>query len=257
MNTALRRVIFFVALLALWEISYRLNLQLEFMPVRSFPSFGGVLEQLYMGFFGEHKTLLFAVFTSMKRLIIGFILALMIGTLLGILLSRYKWVDETLGALIIALQSIPSIVWLPLAMIWFGRNDFAIIFIMVIGGTWSMALNTRMGFKNVQPILLKAAQTMGYGGFLLFRKVIFPASIPYALTGARLAWAFNWRALIAAELLASGGLGYTLQYATNFFNMNLVVAIMLIISVLGIIADQLFFQRVEKRVLTRWGLERV
>ncbi len=256
MNTALRRVIFFIALLALWEISYRLNLHLEFTPVRSFPNVLGVLEQLYIGFFGEHKILLFAVLTSMKRLIVGFILALIIGTLLGIMLARYKVVDETLGALIIALQSIPSIVWLPLAMIWFGRNDMAIIFIMVIGGTWSMALNTRMGFKNVQPLLIKAAQTMGYSGFPLFRKVMFPASIPYALTGARLAWAFNWRALIAAELLATGGLGHTLQYAADFFNMNLVVAIMVIISILGIIADQLFFQRVEKRVLTRWGLER-
>ena len=206
MNTALRRVIFFIALLALWEISYRLNLHLEFTPVRSFPNVLGVLEQLYIGFFGEHKILLFAVLTSMKRLIVGFILALIIGTLLGIMLARNRWVDETLGDSI-ALQSIPSIVWLPLAMIWFGRNDMAIIFIMVIGGTWSMALNTRMGFKNVQPLLIKAAQTMGYSGFPLFRKVMFPASIPYALTGARLAWAFNWRALIAAELLATGGLG--------------------------------------------------
>lgn len=220
-----------------------------------FPEPLGVVNQLYIGFFGEHKILFYAIFTSMKRLIIGFILAITIGTLIGMWLASSKWIDETLGSLIIALQSIPSIVWLPLAMMWFGRNDAAIIFIIVIGGTWSMALNTRMGFKNVQPLLIRAAKTMGYKGFQLFRKVSFPASVPYALTGARLAWAFNWRALIAAELLATGGLGSTLLLATDFFNMNLVVAIMIIISVIGIIMDQLVFQRIEKRVMKRWGLE--
>ncbi|GGK28795.1 sulfate ABC transporter permease [Caldalkalibacillus thermarum] len=257
MTTILRKLLFFMALIVIWEVTYRLNLHFEWMPTRSFPDLMGVLEQLYIGFFGEHKILLYAIFTSLKRLFTGFALALVIGTVLGILLARYKAVDDTLGSLIIALQSVPSIVWLPLAMIWFGRNDMAIIFIIVLGGTWSMALNTRMGFKNVQPLLLRAARTMGYSGFELFRKVTFPASIPYALTGARLAWAFNWRALIAAELLATGGLGSTLLFAADFFNMNLVVAIMVIISVMGIIMDQLVFQRVEQRVLTRWGLERV
>jgi NitT/TauT family transport system permease protein len=245
-----------MVLIAIWEITYRLNLQFTWWPTRMFPEPLGVVNQLYIGFFGEHKILFYAIFTSMQRLLVGFILAISIGTLIGMWLARSKWVDETLGSLIIALQSIPSIVWLPLAMMWFGRNDAAIIFIIVIGGTWSMALNTRMGFKNVQPLLLRAAQTMGYKGFQLFRKVSFPASVPYALTGARLAWAFNWRALIAAELLATGGLGSTLLLATDFFNMNLVVAIMIIISVIGIIMDQLVFQRIEKRVMKRWGLEK-
>lgn len=186
----------------------------------------------------------------------GFILAIVIGTLLGMWLSRSKWADETVGTLIIALQSIPSIVWLPLSMMWFGRNDMAIIFIIIIGGTWSMALNTRMGFKNVPPLLLRAAKTMGYQGFQLFRKVTFPASIPFALTGARLAWAFNWRALIAAELLATGGLGSTVILATDFGNMELVVGIMVIISIIGMIMDQLVFQRIEKKVMQRWGLEK-
>lgn len=192
----------------------------------------------------------------MKRLVVGFILAIVIGTLLGMWLSRSKWADETVGTLIIALQSIPSIVWLPLSMMWFGRNDMAIIFIIIIGGTWSMALNTRMGFKNVPPLLLRAAKTMGYQGFQLFRKVTFPASIPFALTGARLAWAFNWRALIAAELLATGGLGSTVILATDFGNMELVVGIMVIISIIGMIMDQLVFQRIEKKVMQRWGLEK-
>jgi NitT/TauT family transport system permease protein len=244
-----------MGLIVIWEIIYRLNIQHGMWGTR-FPGPIPSFQQLYLGFFGEHKLLLFAVITSMKRLVVGFLLAIFIGTLIGMWLARSKWADETVGSLIIALQSIPSIVWLPLAMMWFGRNDAAIIFIIVIGGTWSMALNTRMGFKNVQPILLKAGQTMGYNGYQLFTKITFPASIPYALTGARLSWAFNWRALIAAELLATGGLGSTLLLANDFFNMELVIAIMIVISVIGIIMDQVVFQRIEKKIMTRWGLEK-
>lgn len=251
MNIALKRLLFFGGLLIIWELVFRLKL----WPPTMFPGPLGVTEALFTGI--KEGTLVLATLNSMKRLLLGFILAIIIGTLIGVLLAKYKWADETLGSLIIALQSIPSIVWLPLAMIWFQFSEKAIIFVVVLGGMWSMIMNMRMGFKNVQPILIKAAKTMGSSGFDLFRRVMFPASIPYAITGMRLAWAFSWRALMAGELIGPGpGLGYMLMFSRDLGNMDLVVALMVIIAVIGAIMDYLVFQPIERKVLTRWGLEK-
>ncbi|HAQ06005.1 MAG TPA: ABC transporter permease, partial [Bacillus bacterium] len=212
------------------------------------------LEALVTGF--QDKTLIYDLAASFKRLGIGLGLSLVIGTGLGVLLAKSKTADETLGTVILALQSVPSIVWLPLAIMWFGMNEKAVIFVVVLGGTFVMTLNLRVGIKNVSPLYIKAARTMGSTGFDLFVRVIFPASIPYVVTGARLAWAFAWRALMAAELLSTGpGLGYTLRFASDFGNMALVIGVIFIIGIIGTIVDQLIFQRIEKSVIHRWGLE--
>src|SRR5690625_4312438 len=98
---------------------------------------------------------------------------------------------------------------------------------------------------------------MGAKGMDLFLKVVIPASIPYAVTGVRLAWAFSWRALMAAELLSTGpGLGFTLSYASDFNNMSLVIGIIIIIGFIGAVVDQFIFYRIEQKVLTRWGLQK-
>lgn len=170
------------------------------------------------------------------------------------LIGVSKLADETIGSLVIALQSVPSIVWLPIALVLFQGGPGAIYFVVILGGTWAMTLNVRMGIKNVQPILIRAAKTMGYKQTELIWKVMLPASIPSALTGARLAWAFGWRALMAAELIGRGGLGRTLMDARDFFNMDLVVAIMIIISCIGLIVEYFIFSKIEKKVLSRWGL---
>ncbi len=217
-----------------------------------FPSPLLAVRELYLGFF-ETGILSAAVMTSFGRIGLGFALAVLIGATLGILLARSKIADETLGSLVIALQSVPSIVWLPLALVMFQGGNMAILFVVVLGGTWAMTMNTRMGIKNVQPLLIRAARTMGYKGSELVWKVMLPASIPAALTGVRLAWAFAWRALMAAELLGRGGLGRTLMDARDFFNMNLVIAIMIIIAVTGLIVEYLIFQPIERKVLARWG----
>ncbi|MCT8139518.1 ABC transporter permease [Anaerobacillus sp. CMMVII] len=254
MTTTLRRLAFFTALIAIWESIYRINMTLEFRSTRGFPSPSGAIEQLYKGFF-ESGILSNALITSLQRISIGFALALIIGAALGILLGQSKLADETIGSLVIALQSIPSIVWLPIALIIFGpAGNVAIIFIIVLGGTWAMTMNMRMGIKNVQPLLIRAARTMGYSGSELIWKVMIPASIPAALTGARLAWAFGWRALMAGELLGRGGLGRTLLDARDMFNIDLVIAIMVIISTIGLFVEYLIFNPIERKVMTRWGL---
>ncbi|SEN12861.1 NitT/TauT family transport system permease protein [Mesobacillus persicus] len=250
MHPTLKRIIFFTSIIAFWEIGSRLEL---WMPI-ILPSPTMVLNALVTGF--EDKTLIYDLVASFKRLAIGLALSLLIGSALGVLLAKSKSADETIGTVILALQAVPSIVWLPLAIMWFGMNETSVIFVVVLGGTFVMTLNMRSGIKNVHPLYIKAAQTMGSKGWDLFVRVIFPASIPHVVTGARLAWAFCWRALMAGELLSTGpGLGYTLRFASDFGDMALVIGVMIIIGVIGYIVDQLIFQRVEKTVLKRWGLE--
>ncbi|MDZ5712692.1 ABC transporter permease [Jeotgalibacillus haloalkalitolerans] len=249
MQPAVKRIIFYVLLFSIWQGAvYVFDVSPSLLPAPT-----DVFASLYEGF--SNLTLVYDLAASFRRLFIGLAIALVLGLLLGVLLAKSKTADETLGSLILALQSVPSIVWLPLAIMWFGLNEMAVIFIVVLGATIVMTINVRTGIMNVPPLFIKAAKTMNYRGFRLFRKVTIPASIPYAVTGIRLAWAFAWRALMAGELLSTGpGLGYSLRFASDFGDMSRVIAIMLMIMLIGIIVDLLFFQRVEKKVLKKWGL---
>ncbi|MGM0836773.1 MAG: ABC transporter permease [Bacillota bacterium] len=250
MKPGVKRLIFFATLFIVWELLVRMiGWSPDLMPKPS-----NVADALITGF--ADKTLIYDLVASFKRLAVGLAIALVIGTLLGIWLAKSKTADETLGTLVLALQSVPSIVWLPLAIIWFGFNETAIIFIVTLGGTLVMTINMRMGIKSVPPLYIKAASTMGATGIEMFWKIILPASVPYAVTGARLAWAFAWRALMAAELLSMGpGLGYTLKYAADFGQMSLVFGVIIIICVIGSVVDLVIFQRFEKNVIRRWGLD--
>ncbi|WP_442600191.1 ABC transporter permease [Neobacillus sp. D3-1R] len=250
MQRTIKRIIFFALLLVIWQMVVRgLDISSALMPAPT-----DVSNALVQGF--SDKTLIYDILASFRRLAIGLSIAIVIGIGLGILLAKNKTADETLGTLILALQSVPSIVWLPIAIMWFGLNESSVIFIVILGATLVMTINMRIGIKNVPPLYIKAAQTMGSRGIDMFTKVIFPASIPYAVTGVRLGWAFAWRALMAGEILSTGpGLGYTLKYASDFGNMSMVIGIMIIIGVIGTIVDIIFFQRIEQNVIRRWGLE--
>lgn len=218
-----------------------------------FPSPLTVVKTLVAGF-GD-GTFIIALAASFQRLLAGYFLAVLIGTVLGVLIARSRIMDETLGMLVIALQSVPSIVWLPLALLWFGMGEPAIIFVVVLGGTWTMTTNAAAGIRNVPPVLVRAARTMGASGLALFTKVIFPAAIPYFITGMRLSWAFAWRGLMAGELIGSGsGLGQMLMFGRDVGNMSLILAIMVIIAVIGTTLDSIAFRRIEHTILKQWGL---
>ncbi|MBO0586983.1 ABC transporter permease [Sporosarcina sp. E16_8] len=249
MTTFLRRTLFIGILAVIWEVTSRLSSLPDFM----FPSLSQVLQTLYTGIVsGQIMT---AILTSMSRLLIGFTIATVLGLFLGYLIWRSKLVEDTLGFLITALQSIPSIVWFPLAIIWFGLNDFSILFIVTIGATWTMTINATSGFKNVPRLYQQVAKTLGSGGFHFLRTVIMPASVPQLIAGLRIAWAFSWRALMAGELLGGGGgLGYLLEMGRSLGQMDLVISVMLIIGVIGTIMDNLVFLRLERSVQKKWGI---
>ena len=250
MRLLTKRLVFYVALFAVWELAIRLfGISPVIMPAPTdvFRALGEMI--------GE-GTIARDLGASFMRLAVGLVIALLIGLALGILLAKSKTADDTLGSLILALQSIPSIVWLPLAIMWFGLNEKSVIFIIVLGSAIVMTINVRTGIQNVSPIYIKAARTMGSSGPDLFFRVLLPASVPYFVTGIRLAWAFGWRALMAGELLSTGpGLGYTLKYASDFGRMDMVLAIMIVIGIIGVTVDLLLFQRFEQRVRVKWGLE--
>lgn len=202
-------------------------------------------------------TFIIALGASFKRLAIGYTIALLLGSILGIFIATFRLVEDTLGSLVLALQSVPSIVWLPLALLWFQGGEASIIFVVALGGTLPMTINATAGIKNVQPIFLRAAKTMGVQGVSLFWKVSIPAALPYFITGLRLAWAFAWRALMAGELIGTGtGLGQILMFGRAMGSMEMVIAVMVIIAMIGSIMDQMVFRKLEDKVLTRWGLQK-
>ncbi len=180
----------------------------------------------------------------------------MVGTLLGFLFARYRILDDTIGFLVVALQTVPSIAWLPFAIIWFGLTDTSVIFITALGATWTMAMSSRTGILNIPRIYLKAAQTMGVGnGLRMFWQIMVPAAFPHLINGVRVAWAFAWRALVAGELIARGvGLGQMLQDGRNLGDTAMMLCIVIIIAVLGTISDHFFFKRLEDTILVRYGL---
>ncbi|AXH99518.1 ABC transporter permease [Sporosarcina sp. PTS2304] len=249
MTTALRRIVFLGILVAIWEVTSRVSELPDFM----FPSFTQVMSTLFSGLISGQ--ILIAIGASLSRLLIGFTIASVLGLILGYLIWRYKLIEDTLGFLVTALQSIPSIVWFPLAIIWFGLNDFAILFIVTLGATWTMIVNATSGFKNVPVLYQRVAKSLGSGGFHFLRTVILPASVPQLISGLRIAWAFSWRALMAGELLgASVGLGQLLEAGRALGQMDLVISVMIIIGVIGTIMDNVLFLRLERSVERKWGI---
>lgn len=247
--TPVRKIIFYCLLIVLWEGIFRLHIWEAFM----FPSPLNVAKTLVDGF--ADQTFLIAIGISLKRLLQGYVISLLIGIPLGLMIGRIKVFEETLGSLILGLQTMPSICWLPLAILWFGLSEKSIIFVVLMGALFSIALSTDSGVKNVPPLYLRAASTMGATGLRLYSQVIIPAAMPSIITGMKLAWSFAWRSLMAGELLASGlGLGQILMMGRDLADMSQVIGVMIIIAVLGVIFDQLVFAKLELGVRRKWGL---
>lgn len=196
-----------------------------------------------------------ATWQSISRLFIGFILSVVLGCTIGFFVYKYQWVDDTLGFFLSTLQSVPNIVWFPLAILWFGLGVESVLFIIVLGATISLSITSSTAFKNVSPLHIRVARTMGSSGVHLFRTIILPATIPQLIAGLRVAWALAWRAVLAGELLGgSGGLGTLLDMGRSLQAMDLVFAIMIIIGVIGTLIDNFVFVKMERSVLRKWGI---
>jgi len=249
MKTVLRQFIFYTALIAIWMGVARLHI----WPPYLVPSPQGVFESLRAGF-ADHSFWI-AIAISMKRIAIGYSISVVIGIVLGLLLASSKFLEQTLGSLLVSLQSLPSICWLPMAVLWFGLSENAILFVVIMGSVLSVTMSMESGRKQMPKIYSLAGRNLGARGLKLFFYVLFPASLPYLVTGLKQGWAFAWRSLIAGEMIfVTLGLGQLLMMGRDLNDMSQVLAVMILIVAIGYIVDGLIFKTLERRLQYRWGL---
>jgi NitT/TauT family transport system permease protein len=198
-----------------------------------------------------------AVATTLGRAVIGFSLAVVIGSTIGIAVSRVRPLRLAVGSLITGLQTMPSIAWFPLAIILFGLDEAAILFVVVLGAAPSVANGVIASIDQVPPSYLRLGHVLGASRFALYRDIVVPAALPGYLAGLTQGWAFAWRSLMAGELLviiaSHPSLGGLLEFARQFSRVPELMATMITILVIGMVADGLFASAA-RSVLRRRGL---
>ena len=170
-------------------------------------------------------------------------------------MKKKEYLQKNLKPVILGIQTLPSVCWVPFSILWFGLSTQAILFVVVMGSAFSIAISVDNAIKNIQPIYIKAALTMGAGKRQLYRYVIFPASLPELVSGLKQGWSFAWRALMSGEVMTTSvGLGQTLIMGRDMADINQVMLVMLVIVVVGILIDKFIFSVIEKRLLMKRGL---
>src|SRR4051794_4055569 len=199
------------------------------------------------------------LWTSISRGAIGFAIALVVATPLGLLVAKVPVVRSAIGPLLSGLQSLPSVAWVPAAVLWFGLTDATIYFVVLLGSVPSIANGLVAGIEQIPPILPRVGRVLGARGLASARHVLLPAALPGYLAGCKQGWAFSWRSLMAAEIIAAGpalgvGLGAYLKNGSDFNDISTVFAAIVLILVVGIGIELLVFRPVERRVLRARGL---
>ncbi|MEU9882780.1 ABC transporter permease [Streptomyces phaeochromogenes] len=204
-------------------------------------------------------TLLEYIWTSVSRGLLGFLMALVIGTPLGLLVARVKFVRAAIGPILSGLQSLPSVAWVPPAVLWLGLNDSMMYAVILLGAVPSIANGLVSGVDQVPPLYLRAGRTLGATGLRGTWHIVIPAALPGYLAGLKQGWAFSWRSLMAAEIIASSpdlgiGLGQLLENGRTANSMSMVFLAILLILIVGIAIDLLIFSPLERWVLRSRGL---
>jgi len=216
---------------------------------------GTVLSDLWQ--MVQHAQLWAAVGVTMKRALIGYLVALLVGSAVGLLVARIPPLRAALGSIITGLQTMPSIAWYPFAIILFTQGEAAIVFVMIMGAAPSIAAGLITGVDYTPPLLLRAGRTMGLRGLALYRYLILPASLPAYVAGLKQGWAFAWRSLMAGELVVSivgpPGLGVLLNTDQNNLDFAGATSIIIVILIIGIVVD-MAFSKADRALRRRRGL---
>ncbi len=237
------RILFFSALILIWALVCYLKIYPDYL----LPSPFKVIETINFGF--SDGDYLLALSNSFRRVLIGYFLAVVLGLIVGLGISRFKYLSDSIGACLTALQSIPSVAWVPLALLWFGISEAAVLFIVILEAFIPAALGVQTSINNIPPKLIQAGLSLGCSGSSIYKRVIIPAILPQLLSSMRLSWAFAWRALIAGELFVNGyGLGQTLELGRSLSDMSQVLAMIVIIAVVGYLTDNIIFKKLEKQL---------
>jgi len=199
------------------------------------------------------------VWVSLHRAVLGFLASVVIATPLGLLVAKVPVVRAGIGPLLAGMQSLPSVAWVPAAVLWFGLTDTTIYFVVLLGAVPSIANGLVSGIDQVPPILPRVGQVMGAGRIDSARLILLPAALPGYISGCKQGWAFSWRSLMAAEIIASSpqlgiGLGAYLKEGSDFNSMPGVIAAIFLILLVGVGIELLAFRPLERRVLRARGL---
>jgi NitT/TauT family transport system permease protein len=236
--------------LAIWELIALSGWKKLIFPAPG-PTLANLWDQIGTGLLWH------AMGTTLYRAVIGFALALLVGSVVGALVSRIGPLRAAIGSLLTGLQTMPSIAWFPFAIILFGLTTQAIIFVIIMGAAPSIANGLIAGIDYTPPLLLKAGHMMGLRRLSLYRYLILPASLPSFVAGLRQGWAFAWRSLMAGELLVivanQPSIGVLLQTDQDQADLVSAAAIMIVILVIGIVVDSAF-SAADRSLRRRWGL---
>jgi NitT/TauT family transport system permease protein len=204
-------------------------------------------------------TMIWHAASTLYRVLVGLALAIAIGLPLGILMARFRPIENFFMPLVGALMPIPSLAWVPVFILWFGLGNTVAILIVFYAAMFPMLLNTWSGVRAVNPIWLRAAGAMGADERALFWKVIVPGASPFIITGLRQAFLRAWIAVIGAEFLAASdfGLGWVIFDAKEFLNADLMLAALIVIGGIGFAFERLVFGSIEKATVQRWGMVRM
>ncbi len=198
-----------------------------------------------------------ALGVTMRRALAGFALALAAGVTVGLAVSRFAPLRVAIGSLITGLQTMPSIVWFPIAMLLYGISESAIMFVIILGAAPSIAGGLTSGIDYVSPQLLRAGRAMGLRGVQRYTLLIVPAALPMFVTGLKQGWAFAWRSLMAGELLVvidqQHSLGWALSQARQFNDAEGLLAYVIVVLCVGVLID-VFFERADRTIRHRWGV---
>ncbi|GAA5085458.1 ABC transporter permease [Microbacterium yannicii] len=200
-----------------------------------------------------------AVATSLERGVIGFLIAIVVGTPIGLLLAEVRPIRRAVGPIISGLQVLPSVAWVPAAIIWFGLSDATVYFVILMGAIPSIVNGLIAGIDQVPPQLRRVGTVLGASRWQLATAVILPAALPGYLAGLKQGWAFSWRSLMAAEIIATGGtigfgLGSMLDQSRELADLAGVLGTIIAILAIGILIELVFFGPLERRMLKRRGL---
>ncbi|HEX4924051.1 MAG TPA: ABC transporter permease [Bdellovibrionales bacterium] len=247
----LKRTLFYASLLSIWQLIVMLEIWPDYVVPSPSAVFGAVYQGFTEGHFGP------GILSSLKRLLIGYGVSVVFGAIMGAALAASKSLEETAGSLFLGLQTLPSVCWLPLALLWFGLTDTAIIFVIVMGSVLSITTGVMTAMKQVPVIWIQASKTLGARGLNLYLRVMLPAAFPAIVEGLRQGWSFAWRSLMAGELLfVTVGLGHLLNVGRELNDMAQVVGVMGVIVAIGLLADRLIFAFADRYISKRWGFRR-
>lgn len=252
-NAFVRKTLIIVVLALAWEVYARMLDNPLTFPTLS-ETIKTLIERIGDG------VLLTRAWTSIKVLLLGYFVGLVLAGLLTMLAITTRIGTDFLETMTAMFNPLPAIALLPLALIWFGLGTASLVFTLVHSVLWAVALNTHAGFLSVSHTLRMVGRNYELTGFAYVRRILVPAAFPSILTGLKIGWAFAWRTLIAAELVfgvasGQGGLGWFIFENRNLLDIPAVFAGLLTVIVIGLVVENFVFRTIEKKTVRRWGMQ--